>query len=189
METGHFIGKTPVYDTDHYGFKTGGKSKFMLDGTELTGWSPSSMAYGFIPDDYTISETGGITTGPSHLPRGWEPTKYVSGYDYPTAGVTLEGCAGRMSDHEAKLRAFYGDEVYEGLRTPYAGDTTALYDADRFPGDRKVVYRPGVHGGAPGAYVPKPAHPLAGTPYDSSIGTRWLTPDEEWAKAREMGWI
>ena len=94
-----------------------------------------------------------------------------------------------MSDHEAKLRAFYGDEVYEGLRTPYAGDTTALYDADRFPGDRKVVYRPGVHGGAPGAYVPKPAHPLAGTPYDSSIGTRWLTPDEELAKAREMGWI
>lgn len=189
LETGHFIGKTPVYDTDHYGFKTGGKSKFMLDGTELTGWSSPSMAYGFIPDDYTISETGGITTGPSHLPRGWEPTKYVSGYDYPTAGVTLEGGAGRVSDHEAKLRAFYGDEVYEGLRTPYAGDTTALYDADRFPGDRKVVYKPGVHGVSSGSYVPKPAHPLAGTAYDSSRGTRWLTPDEEFAKAKEMGWI
>ena len=191
LETGRFIGKTPVYDTDHYGFKTGGKGRFMLDGTELTGWGPleSTTAYGFIPDDYTISETGGHLTGPSHLPRGWEPTKYVSGYDYPTAGVTLEGSAGRVSDHEAKLRAFYGDDVYEGLRTPYAGDTTALYDADRFPGDRKVTYRMPVHGGAPGAYVPKPAHPLAGTPYDTSVATRWLTPEEEMRRAREMDWL
>ena len=83
--------------------------------------------YAFLPDDYTITGTGGI-----------------GGYRYPTAGVGLAGWGYDKAAHESDLRRFYGDDVYEGLRT---------------------------------------------RPSEGVTSTRWLTPEEEVIRAREMGWV
>ena len=118
LERGRFIGRMPA---------PGDKATAAWELPELSGIEHLSAAkYAFLPDDYTITETGGI-----------------GGYRYPTSGIGLAGWGYDKAAHESDLRRFYGDDVYEGLRT---------------------------------------------TP-DSYGASRWLTPEEEVIRAREMGWV
>ena len=119
LERGRFIGRMPA---------PGDKATAAWELPELSGIEHLSAAkYAFLPDDYTITETGGI-----------------GGYRHPTSGVGLAGWGYDKAAHESDLRRFYGDDVYEGLRT---------------------------------------------RPSERVTSTRWLTPEEEVIRAREMGWV
>ena len=118
LERGRFIGRMPA---------PGDKATAAWQLPDLSGIEHLSAAkYAFLPDEYTITETSGI-----------------GGYRYPTSGIGLAGWGYDKAAHESDLRRFYGDDVYEGLRT---------------------------------------------TP-DSYGASRWLTPEEEVIRAREMGWV
>ena len=92
LERGRFIGRMPA---------PGDKATAAWEIPELSGIEHLSAAkYAFLPDDYTITGTGGI-----------------GGYRYPTSGVGLAGWGYDKAAHESDLRRFYGDDVYEGLRT------------------------------------------------------------------------